>query len=193
MSVFPCCLAAESVRRRFPPESGRNKNTSYKHRKPPYGRSHTEVKLLYPAITQQFCYVSVFGEQGLLAVFDDGAAGDNTNEGILIVHHRYKILPHKKNDEVYLFGNPPYLGSSLQNEVQKDDMKFVFKHALKKYKNLDYISCWFFLGKNYIKNTKGKFAFVSTNSIFQGEQVGLLWPSILSDVYINFAYHEKVA
>lgn len=101
-----------------------------------------------------------------------------------------KILPHKKNDEVYLFGNPPYLGSSLQNEVQKDDMKFVFKHALKKYKNLDYISCWFFLGKNYIKNTKGKFAFVSTNSIFQGEQVGLLWPSILSDVYINFAYHS---
>ena len=64
------------------------------------------------------------------------------------------------------------------------------KNVLKKYKNLDYISCWFFLGKYYIRNTKAKFAFVSTNSIFQGEQVGLLWPSILSEVYINFAYHS---
>ena len=101
-----------------------------------------------------------------------------------------KILPHKKDDEVYLFGNPPYLGSSMQNKEQKDDMEFVFKNVLKKYKNLDYISCWFFLGKYYIRNTKAKFAFVSTNSIFQGEQVGLLWPSILSEVYINFAYHS---
>ena len=101
-----------------------------------------------------------------------------------------EILPHKKDDEVYLFGNPPYLGSSMQNKEQKDDMKFVFGNVLKKYKNLDYISCWFFLGKYYIRNTKAKFAFVSTNSIFQGEQVGLLWPSILSEVYINFAYHS---
>ena len=45
-----------------------------------------------PTTLRQLCYVSVFPKQGLLAVFDDGAAGDNTNEGILIVHHRYKIL-----------------------------------------------------------------------------------------------------
>lgn len=101
-----------------------------------------------------------------------------------------EILPHKKDDEVYLFGNPPYLGSSLQNKDQKEDMRVVFGNILKKYKNLDYISCWFLLGRNYIRNTRGKFAFVSTNSIFQGEQVGLLWPTILSKVYINFAYHS---
>src|SRR5690606_1046065 len=54
---------------------------------------------------------------------------------------------------------------------------------------LDYISCWFYLGAKYIENTQAKYAYVSTNSICQGEQVGVLWPEILSrNLEINFGY-----
>ena len=99
-----------------------------------------------------------------------------------------KVCPHKKDEEVYVMGNPPYLGSSLQEESHKADMSVVFT-SINRWKALDYISCWFLLGSKYIKGTKAKLAFVSTNSISQGEQVILLWPHIFSeDVCISFAY-----
>ena len=99
-----------------------------------------------------------------------------------------KILPHKKDDEVYLFGNPPYLGSKRQNKIQKEDLK-IASNALKKYKSLDYISGWFIKGTNYIRNTVSKLCFVSTNSICEGEQVSILWDYILEkNIEINFAY-----
>lgn len=101
-----------------------------------------------------------------------------------------KILPHEEKDEVYLFGNPPYLGSSLQDKKQKEDMELLFKSVLSKYKNLDYISCWFYKGACYITGTKAKCSFVSTNSICQGEQVGLLWPTLLDKSEIFFAYQS---
>lgn len=99
-----------------------------------------------------------------------------------------KVCPHTKDEEVYVMGNPPYLGSSLQEESHKTDMEVVFR-GIKNWKALDYISCWFYLGSQYIKETKAKLAFVSTNSISQGEQVILLWPHIFAkDVCISFAY-----
>lgn len=101
-----------------------------------------------------------------------------------------KVCPHKPDEEVFLMGNPPYLGSSLQEKSHKADMKSVFK-KIKGWKNLDYISCWFYLGCLYIKNTRAKLAFVSTNSITQGEQVILLWPTIFNNgVCISFAYRS---
>lgn len=91
-------------------------------------------------------------------------------------------------DEVYILGNPPYLGSSMQDREQKEDMAIVFK-GFKNYKNLDYIACWFKKGSDYIKNLNASFSFVSTNSICQGEQVALLWPFIFnSNLEISFAY-----
>lgn len=99
-----------------------------------------------------------------------------------------KICPILENDEVYVLGNPPYLGSKLQDSEQRKDLNFVFE-GIKKYKELDYIACWFYKGAKYIKNKNAKCAFVSTNSICQGEQVGLLWPNIFSiGIDINFAY-----
>ena len=82
-----------------------------------------------------------------------------------------------KDDEIYILGNPPYLGSSMQNKDQKADLSFVFK-GIKDYKNLDYIACWFMKAAVFLRNIKCKSAFVSTNSITQGEQVALLWPYI---------------
>lgn len=100
-----------------------------------------------------------------------------------------KILPHKKDEEVYLFGNPPYLGAKMQDAKQKSDLKLVLSSNMK-YKKLDYISGWFYAGMNYIKGTKAKLCFVTTNSISQGEQVSLLWNELLSNVQICFAYES---
>lgn len=76
-------------------------------------------------------------------------------------------------------GNPPYLGSKLQNSVQKEDMKIALSN-LKDKKGVDYIAAWFWKGAIYIRNTKAKFAFVTTNSISQGEQVAMLWGPIFN-------------
>ncbi|MBC8300400.1 MAG: class I SAM-dependent DNA methyltransferase [Pelagibacterales bacterium] len=98
------------------------------------------------------------------------------------------ICPIEKNKNVYLIGNPPYVGSSMQNKFQKKDMENVFKD-IKGFKNLDYISCWFLLASKYIKKTNSEISFVSTNSITQGEQVSALWSHILKlGVEIGFAY-----
>lgn len=98
------------------------------------------------------------------------------------------VCPKKENDEIYILGNPPYLGSSMQNAEQKADMALVFK-GFKNYKNLDYIAAWFIKGSNYIQNHNAQFAFVSTNSICQGEQVALLWPFIFDkNLEIRFAH-----
>lgn len=100
------------------------------------------------------------------------------------------ICPHTKSEEVFVFGNPPYLGASWQDKNQKLDLDNVFR-GFKSYKNLDYIACWFLLGKNYIENTLASVAFVSTNSICQGESVSMLWKPLLKDnVYIAFAHHS---
>ena len=89
-------------------------------------------------------------------------------------------------DEVYILGNPPYLGSRNQDKEQKEDMKFVF---LKDYKNLDYVSAWFYKGAKYIQGFNAQLAFVSTNSICQGEQVSLTWPRILNEwIEIGFVH-----
>lgn len=89
------------------------------------------------------------------------------------------VCPHTKDEEVFIMGNPPYLGSSMQNAEQKNDMAHICGHFAN-YKNLDYIACWFYLGARYIEDSISKYAFVSTNSICQGEQVPLLWPNILA-------------
>ena len=87
------------------------------------------------------------------------------------------VCPHTKDEEVFIMGNPPYLGARLQSEEQKEDMSNAMG-SVKGFNNLDYIACWFYKGAEYIKNTFARYAYVSTNSICQGEQVSLLWPSV---------------
>ena len=101
-----------------------------------------------------------------------------------------EVCPHTKEEEVFVFGNPPYLGGKLQDKNQKEDLALLFAHT-KSYKNLDYISCWFYKAANYIKGTNAKSGFVSTNSICQGEQVSMLWSEIFAKkVSISFAYQS---
>lgn len=99
-----------------------------------------------------------------------------------------EVCPKQKNDEIYLLGNPPYLGYKGWEKEQKEDMSIVFK-GLGNVKRLDYISCWFKKGADYIKNSRSRTSFVSTNSICQGEQVSLLWPYIFNnEIEIGFAH-----
>lgn len=97
------------------------------------------------------------------------------------------VCPHDAEDEVFIMGNPPYQGARLQDTQQKNDTLHVFGN-ITGVGNLDYITNWFKIGSRYIQNSKSRLAFVSTNSICQGEQVPLLWPSILEITTINFAY-----
>lgn len=102
-----------------------------------------------------------------------------------------KVCPKTINEgtelaEVYIMGNPPYLGSNLHSDEQREDMRLVFmEDALDR---LDYIGTWFYLSAKYIQNSEAKSAFVTTNSITQGVQVPFLWPKIFNkNVFIHFA------
>jgi hypothetical protein len=99
------------------------------------------------------------------------------------------ICPHSKNDEVYLLGNPPYIGPSLQTTDQKEDMARVFGDRTG-YRDFDYILGWFLKGAEFLK--EGSFsagAFVTTNSITQGKPVSVFWPYFYSEgCSISFAY-----
>lgn len=98
-----------------------------------------------------------------------------------------EIVP--KNELSFILGNPPYVGKHLRNDEQNEDMELVCSH-IKNYRTLDYVCCWYIKAAEYIKDTDIKVGFVSTNSITQGEQVGILWDYLLNemDVKIHFAH-----
>lgn len=100
-----------------------------------------------------------------------------------------EVCPISENDEIYLLGNPPYKGARKQTPEHKADIKYVFENTIEGYSELDYITCWFYLGAMYCKSKKAKLAFVTTNSVCQGEQVGIFWQSIFSqNIEIGFSY-----
>nr|WP_226892829.1 DNA methyltransferase [Phycobacter azelaicus] len=91
--------------------------------------------------------------------------------------------------ETYLCGNPPYLGSTWQSAEQKEDLKRIFEGRTKSWKSLDYVAGWFMKATDFGTHTKSVAAFVSTNSICQGQQVPILWPLIFqSEHEIAFAH-----
>lgn len=97
------------------------------------------------------------------------------------------VIP--KSELTYILGNPPFIGKKEQKPEQKEDMNLIF------YNNkgtgvLDYVTAWYIKAAKYIQNTKIKVAFVSTNSISQGEQVGLLWNILFNEfnIKIHFAH-----
>ncbi len=82
--------------------------------------------------------------------------------------------------ETYICGNPPYLGSTWQTNEQKADLEAIFSRRTKTWKTLDYVAGWFMKAADYGTQTNSVAAFVSTNSICQGQQVAYLWPLIFS-------------
>ena len=122
-----------------------------------------------------------------------------------IVHRNLDALPlksyaniHKANallvdwktlvppDADFIIGNPPFVGTKYQISKQKSDLAVVDPRL----KSLDYVTGWYFKAVDFMKNSKTRAAFVSTNSVAQGEQVGLLWS--LLDCHIDFAYRPFI-
>jgi type I restriction-modification system DNA methylase subunit len=98
-----------------------------------------------------------------------------------------EVIP--KTELSFIIGNPPFLGKSNQNSTQKEDMKIVFG-KVKGAGVLDYVAAWYYKAAQYIKETQIKVGYVSTNSISQGEQTGILWNALFNDykVKIHFAH-----
>ncbi len=96
---------------------------------------------------------------------------------------------HTRSTFDYILGNPPFVGKSNQNPYQKTDMEKVFA-GCKGTGVLDYVTAWYIKAAQLIQNTNTKVAFVSTNSISQGEQVGILWNILFSQykIKIHFAH-----
>ena len=91
--------------------------------------------------------------------------------------------------ETYICGNPPYLGSTWQSKEQKEDLGRIFDGRTKSWKSLDYVAGWFMKAADYGLHTPTVSAFVSTNSICQGQQVPILWPLIFETGHeIAFAH-----
>lgn len=95
----------------------------------------------------------------------------------------------------YIMGNPPFIGKKNQSKLQRQDVELVAKQ-IKGYKYLDYVAGWYIKAMHYMKsvtkqNHHVETAFVSTNSIVQGEQVAVLWKYLLKNIggHINFAHH----
>lgn len=97
----------------------------------------------------------------------------------------------KPSDNLFILGNPPFVGASLQNDSQKEDMAVVF-NGFDKFKKLDYVSAWYKKSLDYVQNYLVEISFVSTNSISQGEQVPILWGQLHEryDFKINFAHQS---
>ncbi len=90
----------------------------------------------------------------------------------------------------YILGNPPFIGKQLKTEQQKEDTNKILKN-IKGAGVLDYVSCWFFKAAEYMdENPNTKTALVSSNSISQGEQAGIIWHSMFTDykLKIQFAH-----
>ncbi|MBP7251676.1 MAG: class I SAM-dependent DNA methyltransferase, partial [Aliarcobacter sp.] len=89
----------------------------------------------------------------------------------------------------YILGNPPFIGSNIMTKIQRAEVVKEF-HDVKGAGVLDYVTAWYLKASKYIQNTKIKVAFVSTNSIVQGEQVGILWKELFSNygIKIHFAH-----
>lgn len=93
------------------------------------------------------------------------------------------------NELSYILGNPPFYGKQLQTKEQKEDLDIVF-NGVKGAGVMDYVSAWYIKAARYIKETEIAVGFVSTNSITQGEQVGILWNELFNEykVKIHFAH-----
>lgn len=116
----------------------------------------------------------------------------NITEGNALQVDWASVVP--KHELNYIMGNPPFVGYSLQSKAQKDDILSVYVDEKgKPYKTagkIDYVSGWYFKAAQLMQGTAVRTAFVSTNSITQGEQVAGVWKPLYErfGIHIDFAH-----
>lgn len=135
-----------------------------------------------------------------------------------IIHHEIDFLPLKSYANItagnalrmdweevvpkdklnYIMGNPPFIGYSLQSKEQKEDIRAIYVDEKgKPYKTagkIDYVSGWYFKAAQMMEKNTIHTAFVSTNSITQGEQVAGVWKPLYErfNVHIDFAHRTFI-
>lgn len=109
----------------------------------------------------------------------------NIHEGNALRMDWHEVCPNPN----YVIGNPPFVGARFMNTLQKDDMKSVFGKEWSNVGNIDYVGAWYKKAADFMYGTNIQAAFVSTNSITQGEEVPDLWrPLVRKGIIINFAH-----
>ncbi len=134
-------------------------------------------------------FADVFGRMPALLPLRDG--GQITCYNALRLNWGDVCPPPVAGEEVYIAGNPPFLGSTNQSKEQKADLSFVFSSSVKNFAAFDFVAAWFFKASRYIQGQSARAALVSTNSICQGYSASALWPHILEDkIEIGFAHRD---
>ena len=148
----------------------------------------TQTAMLLCDHQMNLLFAQMFGEPHFNIPIKDSANIFNVN-ALRVDWGETLSLRGTKQSIDYIIGNPPFLGGMMMNEEQKSDMHFVFKNEHTNAGVLDLVSAWFIKSIQYCQNKNTKVALVSTNSITQGEQVGLLW-SVLQkyNITIHFAH-----
>jgi hypothetical protein len=95
-----------------------------------------------------------------------------------------------KTDLSFILGNPPFIGSKIMKQYQRDQIVKQFDNAPGG-GTLDYVTGWYIKAAKYIQDTKIKVAFVSTNSIVQGEQTGILWGQLLNKYHVKIHFAHR--
>ena len=114
----------------------------------------------------------------------------NIVEGNALTLDWEDVIP--KTELNYIMGNPPFVGARIMDKKQKAELLSIFD-GVKNAGNLDYVACWYNKATDFMRNTAIRAAFVSTNSICQGEQVAILWKDIFAQgFHIDFAYRTFI-
>ena len=126
-----------------------------------------------------------------------------------IIHHDLDFLPLKSYSNIhegnalqlnwqnicpqpnFIIGNPPFIGARIMNAAQKFDIINVF-NGWKNAGNLDYVSAWYKKAADFMRYKSIRAAFLSTNSICQGDSVATLWRQLFDDIHIDFAYRTFI-
>ncbi|WP_395172674.1 class I SAM-dependent DNA methyltransferase [Roseibium alexandrii] len=134
-------------------------------------------------------FAEVFGRRPAALPLKDAAHIRTGNS--LRIDWEMVCPPPGEGEEVFIAGNPPFLGSTYQSKEQKADLAHVFSGHVKSFAAFDFVAAWFFKASQYIRGRSARAALVSTNSICQGYSVAALWPHVLEDdLEIGFAHKD---
>jgi len=134
-------------------------------------------------------FADVFGRMPPALPLRDG--GHIVRDNALRVNWDAVCPPPDLLEEVYIAGNPPFLGKAQQDAEQKADMDHVFDGEVQNYRAFDLVAAWYFKAANYIKKRNASAALVATNSICQGASSANLWPHLLGqNIEIGFAHRS---
>ncbi|MBS4068635.1 MAG: methylase [Sulfurimonas sp. RIFOXYD12_FULL_36_11] len=149
----------------------------------------TQTAMLLIDHQMNLLFAQMFGEPHFNIPIKDSANIFNVN-ALRVDWEETLSLRGTKQSIDFIIGNPPFLGSKMQSKEQKEDMAEVFS-GVKNGKELDFVTAWYIKSAKYLQGKKTKVALVSTNSITQGEQVGILWQEMFNKYKIKIHFAHK--